>query len=480
MVAATKIRPRQNLFQMRNVRNDHRPLMNQSSVYSDDYGSIRERKVTLYQQNNSLNLLEDESAFELVSSDMVNRSYDLNSFDGVTTESSVIEDDILHDNRRSCFDSLAKNGTSIQKIGGEMLHRVVKYNCSLLAKDQQSTKSYQEKIIEVDNKSKKSNSSKKKNGTKKIEKKHNTSDDRKSKLDEKNNKKPSNIFSLPTPRNKLLNDINDNALPRCDRPNNCHRNTSYYTHKNNRPYMEDKITIESLGSTSIIRDRPQSHFESNIRKKECRLNARLNFSSKNDSPPIISNYNSPKSVKDFDSFFSTTNRVDNVDASFFGIFDGHGGDQASQFCSEKMTSYLVNQKRFPFDLGSALKSTFRKMDQDYIASGNMDGTTACTCIVLGNQKIVCANAGDSRAIIVRSDGSVVQLSRDHKPGKIREVERIKKLGGNVIYKNRWRVEGLLSVSRAIGDAALKPYITSEPDTTEHIIGKSLLHSFNVQ
>ena len=224
---------------MRKVKNDHRPLMNQSSVYSDDYGSIRERKVTLYQQDNSINLLEDESAFELVSSDLVNRSYDLNSFDGVMTECSVIEEDNLNDTRRSCFDSLAKNGTSIQKIGGEMLHRVVHYNCPPLAKDQQQgNKSHYEKTIEVDNKSKKSSdSSKKKKGYKKKEKKDNRSDDTKSKLDDRNNKKPNNIFSMPTPRNKLLNDINDNSLPRCDRPNHCHRNTSYYTHKNNRPYL---------------------------------------------------------------------------------------------------------------------------------------------------------------------------------------------------------------------------------------------------
>ena len=94
------------------------------------------------------------------------------------------------------------------------------------------------------------------------------------------------------------------------------------------------------------------------------------------------------------------------------------------------------------------------------------------CIVLRKQKIVCANAGNSRAIIVRSDRSGIWLSRDHKSSKLREVEQIKKLSGHVICKNRWRVEGQLAVSRAIGDAALKPYITSEPDTVEHIIGKS--------
>ena len=41
---------------------------------------------------------------------------------------------------------------------------------------------------------------------------------------------------------------------------------------------------------------------------------------------------------------------------------------------------------------------------------------------------MCANAGDSRAIVVRKDGSVVRLSRDHKPGMPDETKRITDLG----------------------------------------------------
>jgi protein phosphatase 1L len=47
-----------------------------------------------------------------------------------------------------------------------------------------------------------------------------------------------------------------------------------------------------------------------------------------------------------------------------------------------------------------------------------------------------------------------------------EVKRITDLGGRVIFWGRWRVEGVLAVSRGIGDAKLKPYVTSEPEVTE--------------
>lgn len=87
------------------------------------------------------------------------------------------------------------------------------------------------------------------------------------------------------------------------------------------------------------------------------------------------------------------------------------------------------------------------------------------------KKIVCANAGDSRAIVIKEDGSVFKLSRDHKPGVPCETKRITDLGGKVLYFGRWRVEGILAVSRGIGDGALKPYITADPDVCEYNIEK---------
>ncbi len=44
-----------------------------------------------------------------------------------------------------------------------------------------------------------------------------------------------------------------------------------------------------------------------------------------------------------------------------------------------------------------------------------------------------------------------------------EERRIRALGGRVLFWGRWRVEGVLAVSRAIGDVNLKPFVTCEPD-----------------
>ncbi|KAL7472890.1 hypothetical protein ACHAXS_013279 [Conticribra weissflogii] len=196
------------------------------------------------------------------------------------------------------------------------------------------------------------------------------------------------------------------------RPNGCHLDCGYWSHRGKRSYMEDRFVVERLGA------HPHK------------------------SEPI----------------------------AWLGVFDGHGGAAASQFCSDWLSSYVRKNDRFPRDLPGAMAEAFAKLDGDFASSGRLDGSTACACAVVGTRKVICANAGDSRAIVVKRDGSFVSLSEDHKPGRLDETKRINALGGRVIYWGRWRVEGVLAVSRSIGDARLKPYVTAEPDVKEYDIG----------
>ena len=108
------------------------------------------------------------------------------------------------------------------------------------------------------------------------------------------------------------------------------------------------------------------------------------------------------------------------------------------------------------------------------------GCTAVVCVKRGD-KLVVANAGDSRAVLCRA-GKAVPLSFDHKPNQEREVTRIRKAGGFVREANgHHRVNGNLNLSRAIGDLKYKgdknigraeQIITAEPDIIEETIGPS--------
>jgi protein phosphatase 1G len=98
----------------------------------------------------------------------------------------------------------------------------------------------------------------------------------------------------------------------------------------------------------------------------------------------------------------------------------------------------------------------------------------CTAVValVTKKVIVVANAGDSRAVLSR-DKKAIPLSYDHKPSHVTERERIVAAGGFVSdIGGICRVNGNLSLSRAIGDLRYKTntdlepaaqIITAEPD-----------------
>jgi len=75
--------------------------------------------------------------------------------------------------------------------------------------------------------------------------------------------------------------------------------------------------------------------------------------------------------------------------------------------------------------------------------------TGCTSnvVYINDKDIYCANAGDSRSILV-SGNKVIALSEDHKPDCDEELKRIKKANH---FVEDSRVDGNLALSRAFGD-----------------------------
>lgn len=74
-------------------------------------------------------------------------------------------------------------------------------------------------------------------------------------------------------------------------------------------------------------------------------------------------------------------------------------------------------------------------------------------VLLTPTEIYCANAGDSRTVMC-DHGTAIDLSKDHKPDLPEERSRILKAGGEVM---EGRVNGMLALSRAIGDFEYKQF-----------------------
>ena len=147
---------------------------------------------------------------------------------------------------------------------------------------------------------------------------------------------------------------------------------------------------------------------------------------------------------------SPTGKETHPPLAYFGVYDGHGGSECSEFVSLVLHEKVCQQRTLWSDPGKALKNAFKETQEDFVdfatKSSIYSGSTACVALVfLG--KFFVANIGDSRIVLSRM-GRVVEISIDHKPVLKSEMERIHRAGGKVVHK---RVQGVLGVSRAFGD-----------------------------
>jgi protein phosphatase 1L len=182
------------------------------------------------------------------------------------------------------------------------------------------------------------------------------------------------------------------------------------------------------------------------------------------------------------------------EVGLFGVYDGHGGHFAAEYVRCNLFDNLLKKAHFPHgDAKRAIVEAFEETDAAYLAlagsgdgesggSGSGDGDAAaagafpqqseagCTAVtaVLIGQRLLVANAGDSRAVLSRG-GKAVALSVDHKPNLREERQRIEQAGGIVCWAGTWRVGGVLAVSRAFGDRPLKRFVTATPDVREELL-----------
>lgn len=147
--------------------------------------------------------------------------------------------------------------------------------------------------------------------------------------------------------------------------------------------------------------------------------------------------------------------------SYFAIFDGHGGGNVSEWLSENLHNYIVNQITFPKDIHTSIKQGFKEAEENLLIklSNNLLGaehrlkqkhsltqnldkkhdTSGSCAIVVIIIEGVCyvANLGDSRGLLSSSGlTECYSITRDHKPEDIDEKRRIEENGGKLWRQNR--------------------------------------------
>ncbi|KAK5824374.1 hypothetical protein PVK06_019145 [Gossypium arboreum] len=137
--------------------------------------------------------------------------------------------------------------------------------------------------------------------------------------------------------------------------------------------------------------------------------------------------------------------------SFYGVFDGHGGKDASHFVRDHLPRVIVEDVDFPLELEKAVTRSFMETDAAFAKSCSLEsslasGTTVLTAMIFGRSLLV-ANAGDSRAVL-SWHGRAIEMSKDHRPCCMKERRRIEALGG---FVDDGYLNGQLGVTRALGD-----------------------------
>jgi protein phosphatase 2C family protein 2/3 len=172
---------------------------------------------------------------------------------------------------------------------------------------------------------------------------------------------------------------------------------------------------------------------------------------------------------------------DTTPNTFFAVYDGHGGGAVARFAGQNVHKRLVKEDSYQRqNYEEAMKRSFLGTDEDLLAdpayTRDPSGCTAISALVTGDNKIIVANAGDSRGVL-SVNGVAKPLSFDHKPANETERKRIVAAGGFIEFG---RVNGNLALARALGDFEFKKnysltpdkqIITSNPDITQHDISE---------
>jgi protein phosphatase PTC1 len=152
---------------------------------------------------------------------------------------------------------------------------------------------------------------------------------------------------------------------------------------------------------------------------------------------------------------------------YFAVYDGHGGRQAVEFIHNTLHTNVDEEvTQQSGKVVHALERAFIRTDEQMRQKGIMfPGTCSAVGLVQQNSEgkfLYTANVGDTRIILNRG-GTAVRLTKDDKTSDPDEIKRIQDAGGFVA---NGRVNGLLAVTRSLGNVQMKQYIISTPHTAE--------------
>lgn len=176
-------------------------------------------------------------------------------------------------------------------------------------------------------------------------------------------------------------------------------------------------------------------------------------------------------IEDADSKQSFLPTLPDLDAIELHVEDedvdsAHTSGSESPRDSKKSKSKMYNGgsriKRALKSLSSTSGMTTPRSTSPAAGMHRANGFTVITPPLTSRRVLYSANAGDARGVLCRA-GKAVRLTYDHKGSDKQEAKRITDAGGFVMSG---RVNGVLAVTRSLGDSSMKEFVVGSPYTTE--------------
>ena len=157
--------------------------------------------------------------------------------------------------------------------------------------------------------------------------------------------------------------------------------------------------------------------------------------------------------------------------SYGGIFDGHSGEDCSNFVSIEIMNQLRKLELSGVDISNGLITDEQlyelcyNVDKAYYKNVNNKSGSTATFFILHSYDskscgVIICNIGDSKTFII-SDNKIQLETVDHSPINPNEKDRITKADSFVAGG---RVRGELAVSRAFGDFVYKDNVSTDMDS----------------
>ncbi|KAL7712859.1 Protein phosphatase 1L [Entamoeba marina] len=152
------------------------------------------------------------------------------------------------------------------------------------------------------------------------------------------------------------------------------------------------------------------------------------------------------------------------------VFDGHNGKQAAEMAADLILSEIQNYTL----LDDILFQDLFKHIQQRVIQKTESGTTAAI-VYFGIENVKIASVGDCSVYLFGSDKSQ-KLTTPHKCGIIEEEKMIIERGGTIEeVSGIRRVNGILNITRSLGDSKLHPPLSFEPEIISVNMRKTYSH-----